>query len=109
MFEFFMMFFFKQRTDYEIEYGLVGAEMYIRDRFSVADYLGGIDWAGHEQSRGWYAVFKSRPSFRPLPTERMVTIQPPSPYAPLEGSGSTRLVIVLAHIPIRPRRPSYGA
>ena len=45
------------------------------------DYLGGLDWTGHEQARAWYSVFKSRPSFRPLLTERMEVIQPPAHYA----------------------------
>lgn len=64
---------------------LAGAQMSLADlaaaaQISVADYLGGIDWSGHEQTRGWYSVFKSRPSFRPLLTERMDVIQPPSHY-----------------------------
>lgn len=50
-------------------------------QISVADYLGGIDWSGHDQSRSWYAVIKSRPSFRPLLAERMEVIQPPAHYA----------------------------
>ena len=61
------------------------ADLAAAAQISVADYLGGIDWAGHEQSRGWYAVFKSRPSFRPLLTERMETIKPPAHYALLDG------------------------
>ena len=65
---------------------LAGAQMSLADlaaaaQISVADYLGGIDWSGHEQSKGWYALFKSRPSFRPLLAERMEVIQPPSHYA----------------------------
>lgn len=65
---------------------LAGAQMSLADlaaaaQISVADYLGGIDWAGHEQTRGWYSVFKSRPSFRPLLSERMDVIQPPKHYA----------------------------
>jgi len=65
---------------------LAGAQMSLADlaaaaQISVADYLGGIDWSGHEQTRGWYSVFKSRPSFRPLLAERMDVIQPPSHYA----------------------------
>ena len=65
---------------------LAGAQMSLADlaaaaQLSVADYLGGIDWAGHEQTRGWYSVFKSRPSFRPLLAERMDVIQPPRHYA----------------------------
>ncbi len=69
---------------------LAGATMSMADlaaaaQISVADYLGGIDWAGHEQTRGWYSVFKSRPSFRPLLTERMDVIRPPAHYAKLDG------------------------
>ncbi|MBW8785747.1 MAG: glutathione S-transferase family protein [Novosphingobium sp.] len=65
---------------------LAGATMSLADlaaaaQISVADYLGGLDWKGHEQARGWYSVFKSRPSFRPLLSERMEVIQPPSHYA----------------------------
>ena len=64
---------------------LAGATMSLADlaaaaQLSVADYLGGIDWAGHEQARSWYSVFKSRPSFGPLLAERMEVIQPPSHY-----------------------------
>jgi glutathione S-transferase len=65
---------------------LAGATMSLADlaaaaQISVADYLGGLDWSGHEQAKGWYSVFKSRPSFRPLLAERMEVIQPPSHYA----------------------------
>ena len=69
---------------------LAGSTMSLADlaaaaQISVADYLGGIDWTGHEQTRGWYAVFKSRPSFRPLLTERMDVIKPPAHYAQVDG------------------------
>lgn len=47
---------------------------------SVADYLGGLDWRGHKQTVDWYAVMKSRPSFRPLLSERMEVIAPPVHY-----------------------------
>jgi glutathione S-transferase len=74
--------------DYLIDHRpwLAGATMSLADlaaaaQISVVDYLGGIDWSGHEQARGWYSVFKSRPSFRPLLAERMDVIQPPSHYA----------------------------
>lgn len=65
---------------------LAGSQMSLADlaaaaQISVADYLGGIDWQGHEQTRGWYSIFKSRPSFRPLLSERMEVIQPPRHYA----------------------------
>lgn len=47
---------------------------------SVADYLGGIDWTGHDSVHDWYAAMKSRPSFRPLLDERMGTLMPPAHY-----------------------------
>jgi glutathione S-transferase len=47
---------------------------------SVADYLGGVDWRGHKQTRDWYSGLKSRPSFRPLLSERMEGVPPPAHY-----------------------------
>lgn len=47
---------------------------------SVADYLGGIDWVGHDTVHDWYAAMKSRPSFRPLLDERMGALLPPPHY-----------------------------
>ncbi|MBT0668000.1 glutathione S-transferase family protein [Novosphingobium profundi] len=68
---------------------LAGATMTLADlaaaaQISVADYLGGLDWSSHEQARGWYLVMKSRPSFRPLLSERMEVIQPPSHYGEVD-------------------------
>lgn len=60
------------------------ADLAAAAQISVADYLGGIDWKGHEQTRGWYSVLKSRPSFRPLLSERMDVIQPPAHYAQVD-------------------------
>ncbi|MEZ5709933.1 MAG: glutathione S-transferase family protein [Blastomonas sp.] len=56
------------------------ADLAAAAHISVADYLGGIDWQGHEQTSDWYRVFKSRPSFRPLLSERMEVIAPPAHY-----------------------------
>ena len=47
------------------------ADLTAAAHLSVADYLGGIDWRGHDRTRQWYAGLKSRPSFRPLLSERM--------------------------------------
>jgi glutathione S-transferase len=49
---------------------LAGPTMSLADlaaaaQISVADYLGGLDWSGHEQARAWYSVFKSRPRSAP--------------------------------------------
>lgn len=56
------------------------ADLAAAAHLSIADYLGGIDWRGHKQTTDWYAVIKSRPSFRPLLTERMEVIVPPPHY-----------------------------
>jgi glutathione S-transferase len=73
--------------DYLIDHRawMAGSTMSMADiaaaaQISVADYLGGIDWSGHEQTKAWYAMFKSRPSFRPLLSERMEVIAPPPHY-----------------------------
>ncbi len=56
------------------------ADLAAAAHISVADYLGGIDWRGHERTRHWYSGMKSRPSFRPLLGERMEVIVPPDHY-----------------------------
>ena len=56
------------------------ADLAAAAQISVADYLGGIDWKGHEQTARWYRGFKSRPSFRPLLSERMDGIAAPTHY-----------------------------
>lgn len=74
-------------TDYLLDHRnwLAGAQLSLTDlaaaaHISVADYLGGIDWRGHPQTERWYSGLKSRPSFRPLLTERMEIISPPAHY-----------------------------
>ena len=59
---------------------LTMADLAAAAHLSVADYLGGIDWRGHKQTVDWYAVMKSRPSFRSLLTERMEVIMPSAHY-----------------------------
>ncbi|MFA5990574.1 MAG: glutathione S-transferase family protein [Sphingomonas sp.] len=78
-------------TDYLLDHHswLAGATMGLADlaaaaQISIADYLGGIDWKGHDQTARWYRGFKSRPSFRPLLAERMDGINPPSYYDDLD-------------------------
>jgi glutathione S-transferase len=56
------------------------ADLAAAAHISVADYLGGIDWRGHERTRHWYSGMKSRPSFRSLLGERMEVIAPPDHY-----------------------------
>ena len=68
---------------------LAGPQLSLADltcaaHLSVVEYLGAIDWKGHEQTQGWYMVVKSRPSFRPLLSEKMEGIPPPREYASLD-------------------------
>ncbi|MEX0341399.1 MAG: glutathione S-transferase family protein [Erythrobacter sp.] len=68
---------------------LAGPQMSLADltcaaHLSVVDYLGGIEWKGHQQARDWYMVMKSRPSFRPLLNEKMEGLLPPREYASLD-------------------------
>ena len=60
------------------------ADLAAAAHISVADYLGGIDWKGHDQTKRWYAGLKSRPSFRPMLAERMEVIAPPKHYDKLD-------------------------
>lgn len=65
---------------------LAGTQLSLADfaaaaQISVVDYLGGIDWGDHEGAHSWYRVIKSRPSFRPLLTEKMEGLPPPRHYA----------------------------
>ena len=60
------------------------ADIAAASQVSVADYLGGIDWVGHEPMRQWYSTIKSRPTFRPLLAERMEGLPPPLHYDKLD-------------------------
>jgi glutathione S-transferase len=51
---------------------------------SVLDYLGEIDWSEFSAAREWYTRVKSRPSFRPLLTDRVRGLSPVSHYADLD-------------------------
>lgn len=74
-------------TDYLLGHRkwLAGATMTLADlacaaHISTADYLGGIDWRGHEETARWYRGIKSRPTMRALLAERMEGIVPPKHY-----------------------------
>jgi glutathione S-transferase len=78
-------------TDYLLDHRtwMAGATLGLADlaaaaQISVVDYLGGIDWKGHEQTARWYRGLKSRPSFRPLLSERMEVVGPAPHYADVD-------------------------
>ena len=65
---------------------LAGARLSLADfaaaaQVSVADYLNGVDFTGHDGAQDWYRVMKSRPSFRPLLSLKMEGLPPPRHYA----------------------------
>ena len=64
------------------QFGL--ADIAAAAHLSVADYLSGIDWDGHEPARTWYSAIKSRPTFRPLLAERLEGLPPPAHYDKLD-------------------------
>jgi len=60
------------------------ADIHAAAQLSVADYLGGLDWGGHQSARIWYSALKSRPSFRALLADRMEGVRPPPDYDKLD-------------------------
>jgi len=68
---------------------LAGDEFSLADvtaaaHLSVVDYLGDVPWDKHELAKDWYARIKSRPSFRPLLSDRLPGRPPPSHYEDLD-------------------------
>lgn len=51
---------------------------------SVLDYLGEVEWRDYPAARDWYVRLKSRPSFRPLLSDRAAGLSPVSHYADLD-------------------------
>jgi glutathione S-transferase len=68
---------------------LAGNELSLADfaaagHLSALDFTGEIDWSVSHAARDWYARMKSRPSFRPLLTDRVAGVDPPLHYADLD-------------------------
>jgi glutathione S-transferase len=51
---------------------------------SALDYLGEVPWEDYDGAKSWYALLKSRPSFRPLLTDRVAGFIPSGTYADLD-------------------------
>ncbi len=68
---------------------LAGASISLADfaaaaHLSVLDFTGDVDWSLSPPTREWYARMKSRPSFRPLLSDRVPGMMPPMHYANLD-------------------------
>jgi glutathione S-transferase len=51
---------------------------------STLDYLGEVPWEQYEPAKNWYALLKSRPSFRPLLQDRVAGFTPSETYVDLD-------------------------
>ena len=60
------------------------ADLIAAAHLSVMDYFGEMPWASFPALKAWYAPIKSRPSFRPLLTDRFPGVAPPVHYADLD-------------------------
>jgi len=60
------------------------ADLAAAAHLSALDYLGEIRWEEHEAAKNWYALLKSRPSFRPLLQDRVAGFTPAGAYADLD-------------------------
>ncbi len=63
---------------------LSAADLVAAAHLSVVDYIGDVPWEEHPGAKDWFARIKSRPSFRPLLTDRVPGVQPPDHYADLD-------------------------
>ena len=89
-----LVFFFKQKTAYEMLRSLVGSEMCIRDSINIANALGGTA-AGLGLGLTRAAVVEGLRTFRPDPVLNSGRFNTYS--VPLTGGGSATVVIDMAH------------
>lgn len=60
------------------------ADIVTSAHLSCLDYLGEVNWRPFPAVKDWYQRIKSRPSFRPLLSDRIPGIRPPEHYANLD-------------------------
>ncbi len=60
------------------------ADLAAAAHLSVLDFTGDVDWSISPDAHAWYARIKSRPSFRPLLTDKVPGFMPPAHYADLD-------------------------
>lgn len=63
---------------------MTSADLAAAASLSCADYLGEVPWDEDEHVRNWYSRIKSRPSFRPLLSEKVLAMPPSPVYADLD-------------------------
>jgi len=60
------------------------ADISVAAHLSVLDYFSEIHWQNYPSLKDWYAIIKSRPSFRPLLFDRVPGFKPAAHYADLD-------------------------
>jgi glutathione S-transferase len=60
------------------------ADLAAAAHLSALDYLGEVPWEDYDAAKNWYALLKSRPSFRPLLADRVAGFIPSGTYADLD-------------------------
>ena len=60
------------------------ADITASSHLSVLDYLGDVPWEHNKEVKEWYALIKSRPSFRPLLQDKIPGFSPPRYYDNLD-------------------------
>lgn len=60
------------------------ADLAAAAQLSVLDYLGEVPWDDQPAARAWYQRVKSRPSFKPLLSDRVPGLKPPPQYDDLD-------------------------
>jgi glutathione S-transferase len=60
------------------------ADFALAAHISCLDYIGDVDWAQAVEMRDWYSRIKSRPAFRTLLNDRVISLPPQKGYADLD-------------------------
>ena len=60
------------------------ADFALAAHLSALDYMGDIDWDAAGETRDWYSRIKSRPAFRTLLNDRVLSMPPHRGYADLD-------------------------
>ncbi|MTH95680.1 glutathione S-transferase family protein [Roseibium sp. RKSG952] len=60
------------------------ADFALAAELSCADYLGEVPWANEDNVKSWYARMKSRPSMRPMLSEKVLGMPASPTYADLD-------------------------
>ena len=56
------------------------ADMAAASHLSSLDYMGDVPWEHNPKAKEWYAIIKSRPSFRHILMDRVMGSKPPAHY-----------------------------